>query len=814
MKKSGWTWGLVVVLIIVLVGIWLPSSFWKGIFNPTGNVIFEGSVTGEAVIDFNANGVYVPGDYNGDGKADIAFYDSSSGTWKIKSTDSSFSVSVSKWGNSTMTPVPGDYDGDRKSDLALFKPSTGKWYIIEIENGKLVLPHIAFDLSWGDSTMTPVPGDYDGDRKSDLALFKPSTKEWFIAPIKNSSSLGAAIEFRLKYGIAGAVNVPADYDGDNKTDIAFFTPSNSRWYIRFSSGRIPEFYSSLPLSQRGVINRTINYYNFGETNSIPVQGDYNGDGKAELATYKSSTGRITISSVSLPSSPSINMPSECASGSRCEISFINIAAGSSLELWWTYEYADNSKKIYCFNTTSNYGNNCQLSKTARGDQKVYINDSLISGDSYTYSFNASDSSRKVIRRISVKAAVWKEGYRSAWSSTLNTNIVSACVNECNRTGETKCANQAIYQICGNYDSDSCLEWSSNKSCVEDFGGNEYYCPTNNCTRATGITCRGAGADGQQKFCFLRKPSKAENAIGTCPGTLQCYKCEQNYTWNSTYSRCQAEGCRTCSENNGICKTGNIANSEINDTLLCCDNSDCHTCNPGYHAYNNTCIKNDCQGSLPSTNEANGTIFGANVSLSGAAKYWNYTDSENPGVCQWTCNISKPTHRKNITGFNGCVPGVGACTGFCVNYSIANSRTINGNCTVLGKIGNCYKCNNDYPIWNGSSCNKCSAGEVWNENACVVQGGCNGCKHDNNCLNIGYRIKISGVRKYCSGNVFANQKPANASCTNNYQCQSNYCYNGNCIDIIEKLESQRNLLQRAICWIKGLFGRGSISGCPD
>ncbi len=66
-------------------------------------------------------------------------------------------------------PVPGDYNGDGTTDVAVFRPSTGMWYVM---GGTAV--------SWGVSGDVPVPGDYNGDGKSDVAVFRPSTGTWYV----------------------------------------------------------------------------------------------------------------------------------------------------------------------------------------------------------------------------------------------------------------------------------------------------------------------------------------------------------------------------------------------------------------------------------------------------------------------------------------------------------------------------------------------------------------------------------------------------------------------------------------------------------
>ena len=63
--------------------------------------------------------------------------------------------------------MPGDYDGDGITDLAVFRPTTGTWFIVPSSHPATPL-NVVFG-GWGD---VPVPGDYDGDGKTDLGIFR------------------------------------------------------------------------------------------------------------------------------------------------------------------------------------------------------------------------------------------------------------------------------------------------------------------------------------------------------------------------------------------------------------------------------------------------------------------------------------------------------------------------------------------------------------------------------------------------------------------------------------------------------------------
>ena len=144
------------------------------------------------------------------------------------------------FGISTDTPLRGDFDGDGRNDLAIYRGSTGQWFVSGSAGS------LSINQTWGAPSLgdVPVPADYDGDGRDDVAVFRTANGHWFI-----QQSSGGFLMVSWGAPSFGDTPVPADYDGDGKADLAVYRRSTGQWLIFLSVGG--NFVATLGCSLRG-----------------------------------------------------------------------------------------------------------------------------------------------------------------------------------------------------------------------------------------------------------------------------------------------------------------------------------------------------------------------------------------------------------------------------------------------------------------------------------------------------------------------------------------------------------------------------------
>ncbi|MFJ9968587.1 matrixin family metalloprotease [Streptomyces avermitilis] len=100
----------------------------------------------------------------------------------------------------TDVPVPGDYDGDGTLDAAFWRSTEGKWFIQPGSGGQQRV------VQFGQDGDLPVPNDFDHDGKQDLAIWRPSDRMLRVHP---SSGLP---DWALSTPQDGELLRPDDYD--------------------------------------------------------------------------------------------------------------------------------------------------------------------------------------------------------------------------------------------------------------------------------------------------------------------------------------------------------------------------------------------------------------------------------------------------------------------------------------------------------------------------------------------------------------------------------------------------------------------------
>ena len=296
----------------------IPVAFSNG--NGTFNV------TNDTVANFPTYATQhgasaVLGDFNGDGYADLALtggwipappgsnpvpwntipvaFSNGNGTFNV--TNDVVSDFATYATQTPLRPVVGDFDGDGKADIAL---SGGPWWTtlpvaFSLGNGSFRVTNFAIaDFAiyaaeqQENGLIAPqlLAGDFNGDGKTDLALtggVSPasgggSATPWNTIPVAFSNGDGTfrvtndyVPNFPLYATQSGALAVAGDFNGDGKADLAL--TGGRGW------NTVPVAFSNGDGTFRVTNDYVPNFPVYATQGAQVLAGDYDGDGKADLA---------------------------------------------------------------------------------------------------------------------------------------------------------------------------------------------------------------------------------------------------------------------------------------------------------------------------------------------------------------------------------------------------------------------------------------------------------------------------------------------------------------------------------------------------
>ncbi|AJR14780.1 cytoplasmic membrane protein [Leptospira interrogans serovar Linhai str. 56609] len=282
---------------------------------------YQGYGNDEKIKFFKGN---VSGDYNADGRSDIAFYLPETRDFVVAEHDGRV-LQFKSYGrlmNSVpdifrMEWFPGDYDGNGLSDSVLFDEPTGQWTLMLNKGGSFEFlrfskkfqnvfrndytPDSNLDSSNTNDLTKPgkdhdkvnfLVGDYNGDGRTDISLYDSRSGKWFVGENHRNPNKNDSVTFQMQWRLYKVFTAPeqslfghdrfsGDFNGDGFSDFLIFDRSNGEW----------------TLGETG--DGTINFKIWSRTPQFKtvtrwLQGDFNGDGKTDIGFYSASDGKFWI----------------------------------------------------------------------------------------------------------------------------------------------------------------------------------------------------------------------------------------------------------------------------------------------------------------------------------------------------------------------------------------------------------------------------------------------------------------------------------------------------------------------------------------
>ncbi|MER6949578.1 DUF2961 domain-containing protein, partial [Nonomuraea sp. NPDC000554] len=124
--------------------------------------------------------------------------------------------------------LTGDFDGDGRDDAVTFTRGTAADVYVTLSDGsKFVQQSWKWHDYFAAGTEIPAVGDFDGDGKDDIATFTRGSSADVYVALSTGSGFAGARKWHDFFAAGTEIPAVGDFDGDGKDDIATFTRGSS-----------------------------------------------------------------------------------------------------------------------------------------------------------------------------------------------------------------------------------------------------------------------------------------------------------------------------------------------------------------------------------------------------------------------------------------------------------------------------------------------------------------------------------------------------------------------------------------------------------